>query len=117
MDFANAFLRGEPNRAPSGEPILARESRYEPFLAAVRAIPPEATVSSRDFFTTQLPQRRFNYNLVGLDVCDAQYVILDYAAPSVNRDLAKHLAEVDSVERLGFDEIASGQGLSLLRRR
>ena len=117
LDFANAFLRGEPSRAPSGEPILARESRYEPFLAAVRAIPPEAAVSSRDFFTTQLPQRRFNYNLVGLDVCDAQYVILDYAAPSVNRDLAKHLAEVDSVERLGFDEIASGQGLSLLRRR
>ena len=117
LDFANAFLRGEPNRAPSGEPILARESRYEPFLAAVRAIPPEAAVSSRDFFTTQLPQRRFNYNLVGLDVCDAEYVILDYAAPSVNRDLAKHLAEVDSVERLGFDEIASGQGLSLLRRR
>ena len=117
LDFANAFLRGEPSRAPSGEPILARESRYEPFLAGVRAIPPEAAVSSRDFFTTQLPQRRFNYNLVGLDVCDAQYVILDYAAPSVNRDLAKHLAEVAAVEQLGFDEIASGQGLSLLRRR
>ena len=117
LDFANAFLRGEPSRAPSGEPILARESRYEPFLAAVRAIPPEAAVSSRDFFPTQLPQRRFNYNLVGLDVCDAQYVILDYAAPSVNRDLAKHLAEVAAVEQLGFAEIASGQGLSLLRRR
>jgi len=117
LNFADAFLRGEPNRAPSGEPILARESRYEPFLAAVRAIPPDASVSSRDFFTTHLPQRRLGYNLVGLDVCDAQYVILDYAAPSVNRDLAKHLAEVDAVKQLGFDEIASGQGLSLLRRR
>jgi len=117
INFADAFLRGEPDRAPSGEPIVARESRYEPFLAAVRAIPPDAAVSSRDFFTTQLPQRRFNYNLVGLDVCDAQYVILDYAAPSVNRDLAKHRAEVDAVKALGFDEIASGQGLSLLRRR
>ena len=83
----------------------------------MRAVPADAAVSSRDFFTTQLPQRRFNYNLVGLDVCDAQYVILDYAAPSVNRDLAKHLAEVAAVEQLGFDEIASGQGLSLLRRR
>jgi uncharacterized membrane protein len=117
LNFADAFLRGEPNRAPSGEPILARESRYEPFLAAVRAIPVDATVSSRDFFTTQLPQRRFNYNLVGLDVCDAQYVILDHAAPSVNRDVAKHLAEVDAVKALGFEEIASGKGLSLLRRR
>jgi uncharacterized membrane protein len=117
INFADAFLRGEPDRAPSGEPIVARESRYEPFLAAVRAIPPDAAVSSRDFFTTQLPQRRFNYNLVGLDVCDAQYVILDYAAPSVNRELAKHRAEVDAVKALGFDEIASGEGLSLFRRR
>ena len=116
LDFANAFLRGEPSRAPSGEPILARESRYEPFLSALSAIPVDAAVSSRDFFTTQLPQRRFNYNLIVLDVCDAQYVILDHAAPSVNRDLAKHLAEVDAVKRLGFDEIASGVGLSLLRR-
>jgi len=117
LDFANAFLRGEPNRAPSGEPVLARESRYKPFLGAVGALPVDAAVSSRDFFTTQIPQRRFNYNLIGLDVCDAQYVILDYAAPSVNRDIAKHLAEVDSIKKLGFDEIASAVGLSLLRRR
>jgi uncharacterized membrane protein len=117
LNFADAFLRGEPDRAPSGQPILAREPRYEPFLAAVRAIPADAAVSSRDFFTTQIPQRRSNYNLVGLDVCDAQYVILDYAAPSVNRDVAKHLAEVAAVKSLGFDEIASGEGLSLLRRR
>lgn len=117
LNFADAYLRGEPTRAPSGEPILARESRYEPFLPAVSAIPADAAVSSRDYLTTQIPQRRFNYNLVGLDVCDAQYVILDYAAPSVNRDAAKHRAEVDTVKRLGFDEIASGVGLSLLRRR
>ncbi len=117
FNFADAFLRGEPDRAPSGQPILAREPRYEPFLAALRAIPPDAAVSSRDLFTTQIPQRRFNYNLVGLDVCDAQFVILDYAAPSVNRDVTKHLAEVEAVKALGFDEIASGEGLSLLRRR
>jgi len=117
LNFADAFLRGEPDRAPSGAPILARESRYAPFLAAMRAIPADVAVSSRDFFTTQIPQRRFNYNLIGLDVCDAQYVILDYAAPSVNRDVAKHLAEVEAVKARGFDEITSGQGLSLLRRR
>jgi uncharacterized membrane protein len=117
INFADAFLRGEPDRAPSGQPILAREPRYEPFLPAVQAIPADAAVSSRDFFTTQIPQRRFNYNLVGLDPCDAQYVILDFAAPSVNRDVARHLAEVDAVKALGFDEIATGEGLSLLRRR
>jgi uncharacterized membrane protein len=117
INFADAFLRGEPDRAPSGHPILAREPRYERFFAAVRAIPPDAAVSSRDFFTTQIPQRRFNYNLVGLDPCDARYVILDFAAPSVNRDVPTHLAEVEAVKALGFEEIASGEGLSLLRRR
>ena len=117
INFADAFLRGEPDRAPSGQPVLARDARYEPFLSAVRAIPADAAVSSRDFFTTQIPQRRFNYNLVGLDVCDARYVILDYAAPSVNRDLAKHLADVEAIKALGFEEIATGEGLSLLRRR
>jgi len=44
-------------------------------------------------------------------------VILDYSAPSVNRDVAKHLAEVAAIKGLGFDEIASGEGLSLLKRR
>ena len=117
LNFADAFLRGEPDRAPSGEPILSRESRYASFLPAVDAIPRDAAVSSRDFFTTQIPQRRFNYNLVGLDPCDAQYVILDYAAPSTNRDVAKHLAEIEAVKAMGFEEIASGEGLSLLRRR
>jgi uncharacterized membrane protein len=117
INFADAFLRGEPDRASSGRPILSREPRYEPFFRAVQAIPADAAVSSRDFFTTQIPQRRFNYNLVGLDPCDAQYVILDFASPSVNRNVAKHLAEVDAVKALGFDEIASGEGLSLLRRR
>ena len=117
INFADAFLRGEPDRAPSGEPILARESRYEPFLPAVNAIPVDAAVSSRDFFTTQIPQRRFNYNLVGLDPCDAQYVILDWAAPSANRDAATHAADVEAIKALGFEEIASGTGLSLLRRR
>ena len=115
--FYDAYLRGVPDRAPSGSSPFAREVRYEPFLVAVRAIPDDAKVSSRDFFTTQLPQRRYSYNLIGLDVCDAQYVILDYTAPSVNRDLAKHLAEVTAIKALGFDEIASGEGLSLLRRR
>jgi uncharacterized membrane protein len=117
INFADAFLRGEPDRAPSGEPILVREARYEQFLPAVRAIPVDTAVSSRDFFTTQIPQRRFNYNLVGLDPCDAEYVILDWAAPSTNRDAATHLADVDAIRALGFEEIASGTGLSLLRRR
>ena len=115
--FESAFLRGDPGRAPSGHSVLLREPRYEPFLAAVRTIPADARVTSRDFFTTQIGQRRFNYNLTGLAVCDAEYVILDHAAPSVNRDLRHHLDEVAALKAMGFTELASGEGLSLLRRR
>ena len=116
-DFYDAYLRGNPDRAPSEGQIFVREPRYEPFFPAVAAIPVDASISSRDFFTTQVPERRFNYHLNGLDPCAAQYVILDYADPTVNRDEQKHLAEIATLEAQGYDEIASGQGLALLRHR
>jgi uncharacterized membrane protein len=116
-DFTDAFLRGNRDRAPAEGSIFAREPRYEPFLPAVAAIPADASISSRDFFTTQVPERRFNYHLNGMDPCGAEYVILDYADPAVNRDEQKHLAEIANLESQGYDEIASGKGLSLLRRR
>jgi len=116
-DFYDAYLRGNPDRAPSEGQIFAREPRYEPFLPALGAIPVDASISSRDFFTTQVPERRFNYHLNGLDPCAAQYVIVDYADPTVNRDEQKHLAEIVTLEAQGYDEIASGQGLALLRHR
>jgi uncharacterized membrane protein len=115
--FYDAYLRGNPDRAPSGALVFLREPRYEPFLPAVAVIPTDASISSRDFFTTQVLVRRFNYHLHGLDPCGADYVILDYADPNVNRDEQKHLAEVRTLQGLGYDEIASGKGLSLLRRR
>ena len=116
-DFTDAFLRGNPDRAPVEGSILAREPRYDAFLPAVAAIPADASISSRDFFTTQVPERRLNYHLNTLDPCGAEYVILDYTDPSVNRDEQKHLAEVATLEAQGYDEIASGKGLSLLHRR
>jgi uncharacterized membrane protein len=115
--FYDAYLRGNPDRAPSEGLAFVRETRYEPFLPAVAAIPLDAAVSSRDFFTTQIPQRRLNYHLHGLDPCGADYVIVDYADPNVNRDERAHLAEVEALKGKGYDEIASGKGLSLLRRR
>jgi len=115
--FSDAFLRGNPDRAPAEGSILVREARYEPFLAAVATIPVDASISSRDFFTTQVPERRLNYHLNGLDPCGAEYVILDYADPSVNRNEAKHLAEVAALEAQGYNTIATGKGLSLLRHR
>jgi uncharacterized membrane protein len=115
--FYDAYLRGNPDRAPSEGLALIREPRYEPFLPAVAAISVDASISSQDFFTTQVPERRFNYHLNRLDPCGAEYVILDYADPTVNRDEQKHLAEIRDLEGRGYDQIASAKGLALLRRR
>jgi uncharacterized membrane protein len=116
-DFTDAFLRGRADRAPAEGSMLVREARYEPFLPAIAAIPPDAAIASRDFFTTQVSQRRLNYHLTGLDPCAAEYVVLDYADPSVNRNEQRHLAEVATLKTQGYDEIATGKGLSLLHRR
>jgi uncharacterized membrane protein len=115
--FYDAYLRGNPDRARSEGFVFVREPRYEPFLPAVAAIPADASISSRDFFTTQVPERRLNYHLYGVDPCGAEYVILDYADPHVNRDEQLHLSEVEAIKTQGYDQIASGRGLSLLRRR
>jgi uncharacterized membrane protein len=116
-DFENAYLRGNPDRAPSGTPLYLREPRYDALLAAVRAIATNAPIVSTDFWVTQVGERRFNYHLAGLEVCDARYAILDYADPSMNRDLARFAAARAAMLAKGFDEIASGEGLALLRRR
>lgn len=115
--FYDAYLRGNPNRAPYEGSVFVREARYDAILPAIAAIPADASVSSRDFLTTQLPERRFNYHLNGLDPCGAEYVILDYSDPQVNRVESIHRAEVDAIEAMGYDEIASATGLALLHRR
>jgi hypothetical protein len=116
-DFENAYLRGNPDRAASGTSMFVREPRYDALLAAVHAIPPSAPIVSSDFWVTQVGERRLNYHLAGLETCDARYVLLDDADPSINRDLARFGEVRAAVLAQGFDEIASGPGLSLMRRR
>jgi uncharacterized membrane protein len=116
-DFENAYLRGNPDRAPSGTSMLVREPRYDALLAPVHGIPTTMAVVSTDFWVTQVGERRFNYHLAGLDPCDARYAILDYADPSMNRDLGRFDEVRAALIAKGFDEVASGTGLSLLRRR
>jgi uncharacterized membrane protein len=116
-DFQAAYLRGDPDRAASGTPMVVREPRYDALLAAVRAIPANVPIASTDFWVTQVGERRFNYHLATLATCDAQYVILDYADPSMNRDPQRFSEARDAFRSAGFDEIASGEGLSLLRHR
>ena len=116
-DFSDAFVRGNPDRAPSEGSILVREPRYDAFLPVVAAIPSDASISSQDFLTTQVPERRFNYHLNRLNPCGAEYVILDYADPTVNRDEQKHLVQIATLEAQGYEQIATGKGLALLHQR
>ena len=116
-EFQDAYLRGNPDRAPSGGSMFVREPRYEALLAQVHAIPPDVPIVSTDFWVTQVGERRFDYHLTALDPCDARYVILDYADPDMNRDLARFADDRSAMLAKGFDELASGVGLSLLRRR
>ncbi|HEV2249548.1 MAG TPA: DUF2079 domain-containing protein [Candidatus Limnocylindria bacterium] len=116
-EFQDAYLRGNPDRAPSGASMFAREPRYDALLAQVHALAPDAAIASTDFWITQVGERRFNYHLAGLEPCDAGYVILDWADPDLNRDPARFAAARAAMLAKGFDEIASGVGLSLLRRR
>lgn len=117
-DFEDAYLRGDPDRAPSGSSMVLREPRYDALLGPLHAIAPDAAIASSDFWVTQLGERRSNYHLAAsLDPCDARYVVLDYADPGMNRDLARFADERTAILAKGFEEIASGEGLSLLRRR
>ena len=115
-DFEAAYLRGNPDRAPSGTPMFQREPRYDALLAQVHLIPANVAIASTDFWVTQVGERRSNYHVDALDPCDAQYVILDYADPSMNRDLARFADARAAIIAQGFDEVASGTGLSLLHR-
>jgi hypothetical protein len=97
--------------------MVLREPRYDALLATVHAIPAGVPIASTDFWVTQVGERRFNYHLAALATCDAQYVILDYADPSMNRDVGRFTQAREALRAAGFDEIAAGEGLSLLRRR
>jgi hypothetical protein len=97
--------------------MFVREPRYEALLAQVHLIPASVAIASTDFWVTQVGERRSNYHIDSLDPCDAHYVILDYADPSMNRDPTRFADVRAAMVAQGFDEIASGIGLSLLRRR
>ena len=116
-EFQDAYLRGNPDRAPSGSSMFVREPRYDSLLAQVHAIPPDVPIVATDFWVTQVGERRSDYHLAALDPCDARYVILDYADPGMNRDLARFGEARAALLATGFEEIASGDGLSLMRRR
>jgi len=91
------------------------EVRYASFSAAVQQIPAGASVASQDDLTSHLSERRRIYSIGFQGLEGADYVVLDYA--SDDRDLAKHAARVAAVEAMGYDEVATGIGLALLKKR
>ena len=94
---------------------FAPEARYGSFVGALGEIPAGASVASQDGLTSHLDQRRFIYSIGFQNVDSAQYVVLDYA--SDGRDLSRHRARVSEVEAMGYDLVAVGDGLALLKRR
>ncbi|HEV2035653.1 MAG TPA: DUF2079 domain-containing protein [Candidatus Dormibacteraeota bacterium] len=90
------------------------EPRYATFVPRLAMIPPDARVSAENGFPSQLSERRYIYDYTFEGVQDAQWVVLDYKGTGYS--LPAFEAQVASVEAKGYVQVASGYGLSLLRK-
>jgi uncharacterized membrane protein len=90
------------------------QARYAAFVPALAQIPSDARVSAENGFPSHFSERRFIYDYGFQGVQDADWVILDYEGTNYN--LAVFNDQVAHVESLGYQEVASGQGLALLRK-
>jgi len=95
--------------------LYSTPARYTYFVPELARIPPGARVSAENGFPSHLSERRYIYDYGFEGVQDAEWVVLDYEG--TNYDLAAFQAQVSSVEAMGFDLVASGDGLALLRKR
>lgn len=91
------------------------QSGYAAFVPQLAQIAPDARVSAENGFPSHLSERRYIYDYEFEGVHDAEWVVLDYEG--TNYDLPVFQAQVAKVEASGYDEVASGYGLSLLRKR
>jgi len=95
--------------------LYITQSRYEAFVKELARISPDARVSAENGFPSHLSERRFIYDFGFEGVQDADWVVLDYEG--VNYDLAVFQAQVADVEAAGYEQVAGGYGLALLRKR
>jgi uncharacterized membrane protein len=95
--------------------LFATPSRYSIFARDLKQIAPDARVSAENGLPSQLSERRYIYDYGFEGIQDAEWVVLDFEG--TNYDLAVFQAQVASVKAAGYDEVASGYGLALLRRR
>lgn len=94
--------------------LFQPQSRYASFLPALDQISPAARVSAETGFPPHLDHRRFIYDYSFEGVQDADWVVLDYEGTDYNIELFDE--QVAEVKALGYVEVASGYGLSLLRK-
>jgi uncharacterized membrane protein len=95
--------------------LFVTQTRYASFVHELDRISPDASVSAENGFPSHLSERRFIYDYGFEGVQNADWVVLDYEGTAY--DLAAFQAQVASVESAGYDQVASGYGLSLLRKR
>jgi hypothetical protein len=84
-------------------------------VSQLSQISPDARVSAEIGLRSHLANRRYIYDFRFQGVQDAEWVVLDYEGTSY--DLAGFDSQVRYVESLGYEQVASGYGLSLLRKR
>ena len=94
--------------------LFETPARYASFLPALAQIPADAHVSAENGFPSHLSERRYIYEFGYEGVQDAQWVVLDYKGAEYN--LATFNDQVTYVKSLGYEEVASGYGLALLRK-
>jgi len=78
-------------------------------------IPVDASVSAENGFPSHFSERRYVYDFGFEGVQNADWVVLDYEGTDYNLNVFQ--GQVASVEAAGYDEVASGYGLSLLHKR
>jgi uncharacterized membrane protein len=94
--------------------LFQTDSRYAAFVPELDRIPPDARVSAENGFASHLSERRYIYEYGFQGTQDAQWVVLDYKG--VGYDLTKFQAQVAAAEAAGYEQVASGYGLALLRK-
>lgn len=94
--------------------LYQTQSRYAAFVPALSQISPDARVSAENGFPSHFAERRYIYDYGFQGVQDADWVILDYEG--TNYDIEAFDEQVAKVESQGYEEVASGYGLALLRK-
>jgi uncharacterized membrane protein len=90
------------------------EARYSAFAPALGAIPADASVAAENDLTPHLDQRERIYGLEYEPLSGAEYVALDDAA--LGHDPSRLESQVEAIRAQGYQVVASGPGLALLRR-